>query len=297
MEVFPADVLAILATSLGQSYENTGIAEWLPAMVSTAISLVTARRLSNRVREESPGVTATIGHEDLRLDAMDDEIGEHVRDRVKEALDVANRYAGTLRLPKKWRSLLDGTLDSAKQADARTLNVQMQELMFDLVEGLKEPLFLCVPPIHREHWEQNVAPFGDDVASRFPGAARDIAAASRCLALDEWTASVFHCMRALEHVLRPLAARLHVPFQNDSWYKVIKGIEDEIVAFRNRPNLTPQERDEVRELAAAASQFRYLKDPWRNHVAHAHEHYDSHEAEDVYSHVKRFMQAMAAFAW
>jgi hypothetical protein len=27
------------------------------------------------------------------------------------------------------------TLDSAKQADARTLNVQMQKLMFDLVEG------------------------------------------------------------------------------------------------------------------------------------------------------------------
>jgi hypothetical protein len=49
-----------------------------------------------------------------------------------------------------------------------------------------------IPAERRHLHEQRRPAFGDAVASVFPGATDDIADAARCIALDEWTAAVFH---------------------------------------------------------------------------------------------------------
>jgi len=44
----------------------------------------------------------------------------------------------------------------------------------------------------------------------------------------------------------------------------------------------------------AASNFRYFKNAWRNHVSHGRATYDEKEAETVWDHVKAFMRRLAA---
>ena len=100
-------------------------------------------------------------------------------------------------------------------------------------------------------------------------------------------------MRVLEQGLRQMAQRFNVPFRQDSWHKVLQGIEDGIEALRNKGSLTDKDRSEITFYSEAAAQVRYFKDAWRNHVAHAREHYDEREADSVYTHVRDFMQHMA----
>jgi hypothetical protein len=51
-----------------------------------------------------------------------------------------------------------------------------------------------------------VAPFGDLVDRRFPGAAYDIDEAARCLVQGRSTAAVFHARRIITHGLDAYAA-------------------------------------------------------------------------------------------
>jgi len=135
--------------------------------------------------------------------------------------------------------------------------------------------------------------WGDATLGAFPEATRDMGAAMRCSALNEWTACVFHLMRVLELGLRTMATRFAVPFEVDSWHKVIKGIEDGIGELRNKQGLTVKDRAEITYYSDAASQFRHFKDAWRNHVSHSREHYDGRDAAKVLAHVVEFMQHLA----
>jgi hypothetical protein len=199
--------------------------------------------------------------------------------------------------------VVSAQLKRLREAAKRNLEVdQMEVLLSELRENIRIELdsILCfmVKPEYRELFDQKDQPFGDDVADKFPDANRDIAAAGRCLALNENTASVFHSMRVLEHGLRALAKQFNVDFAVDSWHKVIKEIEVAINALRNtnRPGgLTDAEREQITHCSEAASQFRYFKDAWRNHVSHARIMYTEPEALSVWTHVRDFMRSLAAF--
>lgn len=163
-----------------------------------------------------------------------------------------------------------------------------------IMDDLSQHLFFSIGETNRELYEQSEPPFGKAVADKFPDASKDIECACRCVALHEWTASMFHLMRVLEHGLRFMATRFAVPFATDSWHKVLKGIEDEIAALRNKQSQTQKDRDEITFYSDAASQFRHFKDAWRNHVAHARVNYDEKDATKVLAHVREFMQHLTA---
>ena len=139
------------------------------------------------------------------------------------------------------------------------------------------------------------APFGDKVAVAFEEATIDIQAASRCLALDEGTACVFHSMRVLEHGLRWLADAVGLPKEqvaHENWKNVIDQIERRIRSVETAPK-SSDKLERLRVYSGAAVQFRYFKDAWRNHVSHARAHYDSRKAAAIWNHVKEFMQHLA----
>ncbi len=161
---------------------------------------------------------------------------------------------------------------------------------------LKGKLFFYISSDRAVFWPTETQPhlFDETVADTFPDANQDIAAAGRCLALNEGTACVFHLMRVLEHGLRPIATHFSVPFSLDSWHKVIKGIEDAIETLRNKRGLTEADRQDITFYSEAATQFRHFKDAWRNHVTHARTVYTPNEAESIFNHVKEFMQHQAA---
>jgi len=178
--------------------------------------------------------------------------------------------------------------------DVLVMQARGAELSLNIQTELAAQLFLLVRSERREFYEQvPEGLFGSLVASVFGDANKDISAAGRCYAVEEWTACVFHCMRVLEYGLRMMAVRFNVPFHTDSWHTVLQGIEKEITSLRNKTGLTDRDRLEITYYSEAATQFRHFKDAWRNHVSHARVSYDENEARTVLVHVREFMQHLA----
>src|SRR5262249_50927724 len=110
-------------------------------------------------------------------------------------------------------------------------SVRVHSLMQALSAELTRLQFLLVPSKYRLFVERNGHPFGATVGDRLYEANEDIAAAGRCLAVGEWTASVFHSMRVLEHALQLLADGLSIA-HSCSLDTVIDRIEGRIAALR-----------------------------------------------------------------
>lgn len=227
-------------------------------------------------------------------DELLDELVSEFRPGIIVDIDSAEQELKEAALPPRFQDKLARIRKTVLNdpLDALTVCVLLDELARDVLSELSEPMFLELSREKRTLYEQNGPPFGAPVAAQFPDAAPDIAAAARCLALDEATACVFHSMRVLEHGLRALAQRFGVAFAQESWHKVIEGVERGIEALRKKPALTTKDRTELSAYSEAATEFRYFKDAWRNHVSHAREHYEGRDAERVYNHVRDFMQQM-----
>jgi hypothetical protein len=169
----------------------------------------------------------------------------------------------------------------------------IQQLKALILDNLTQHYFLLIPVTRRELYEQKNPPFGSVVHSRFPEANRDIASAARCLAVDEWTAAVFHLMRVAEHGMRDLAKPLGVPCEEaQQWRHVIDGIVSAVKAMEQEKK-TPERDAQLQSYSEAAQQLFFFKEAWRNHVMHAKETYDEREAFNVYEAVKHFMQRLA----
>ncbi len=97
-----------------------------------------------------------------------------------------------------------------EEVDAQAVVTLTEEVYKNLLVELGACWFLMVPPERRGVYVDASSSFGPEVLDVFPDANRDIAAAARCLALDEWTACVFHLMRVVEHGIRHVATMLNI---------------------------------------------------------------------------------------
>jgi HEPN domain-containing protein len=176
-----------------------------------------------------------------------------------------------------------------------TLRHELRELREAAFTDLRKRRFLRIEDAAELYYE-NSKLFGNLVSQRFPKASYDIQEAGTCRAAGRHTACVFHLMRAVEHALRALAKRLKVPrpktFELKTWEELIRNIEDEIEAIRKKPRTTQRAKD-LEFYNAAAAQFRYFKDGWRNCVMHSRASYDEPGAMIVMVHVRDFMQHLA----
>jgi HEPN domain-containing protein len=173
------------------------------------------------------------------------------------------------------------------------ISVLAREVHENIVAELTTRRFLMILGERRFLFEQPEPLFGQKVAERFNAASRDIAAAGRCMALDEWTATVFHLMRAVEIALQTLARRLRIrSVKVKEWVTLLKDIDTALAAIRNRPR-TPK-RDRVLEYySQARANIAVFKDAWRNHVMHSRETYDERQAWAIFASVKAFMEELA----
>lgn len=177
----------------------------------------------------------------------------------------------------------------------------MQTLVIEFENNLREELtahyFLMIPADRRELYEQRKPPMSALVEAAFPEAKYDIEAAHRCLALDEWTAAVFHLMRVLEHGLRDMAKRLNIEMlaslDYENWKNIIDQIEAAIRDIERLPK-SPEKIETLRFFSDAASAFRHFKDAWRNDIAHTRSIYDERQAFNIWGHVRSFMQGLAS---
>ena len=169
-----------------------------------------------------------------------------------------------------------------------------------LIFDLTQPLFLWIPNGRRAYFEQPSPPFGEAVADNLtPDANRDTFEAARCVAVDQWTAAVFHSMRVLEHGLRSFARVIDIDMtetvDQQNWNTIITQIENKITELQGARK-SPEKTEQLQRWSEIASNFRYFKDAWRNHVMHSRSTYDETQAMIVYDHVRTFMHEVATAA-
>jgi hypothetical protein len=175
---------------------------------------------------------------------------------------------------------------------------RLVEIRKNLVAELSQHYFIQIPYQRRAYYEAKNPLMGALVEAKFPDASRDVAAAGRCLALEESTAAVFHLMRVLEHGLRFLATRVGLSSDAmalENWKNVIDQIEKKIREMEGLPK-SPIKSETLQHYSEAAIQFRYFKDAWRNHVSHSRSTYDERDAVSIWNHATEFMQHLATIA-
>jgi hypothetical protein len=181
--------------------------------------------------------------------------------------------------------------------DAKELSILGDELIQNMIAELTAKVFLMISEENAELYGQPEPPFGLEVAQRFSEANYDIEAGTRCLALDEWTASVFHMMRVLEKGLHWLATKIGVSMTPEidliNWKNIIDQIEKQIRDLEKEPKSRAKSK-KMQFYCQAATNFFYFKDAWRNHVSHSRTTYDERQAKEVWNHVRSFMQRLAA---
>lgn len=163
-------------------------------------------------------------------------------------------------------------------------------------QELHRLVFLQVEPsrvkYHRdlERFIEN-PPFSKVALQAFPHAGRDALLAGNCLACGFFDSSAFHCMRVFEIGLSALAHRFNEPFNHETWGRVLDRIESRIRAIDK--TFGESFKQDQQRFAEIALEFRFVKDAWRNHVAHGRTEYDFSRAELIYLHTSSFMQRMA----
>jgi hypothetical protein len=221
--------------------------------------------------------------------------GGVVRAALQDADEQFKDMKLSLVIRGQWERLLKR---AASDAPLSEIAILVREMNNNLLTELAGAYFLMIPADRRFAYEQPQPIFGSDVHKAFPGAQRDIAAAGRCYALDEWTACVVHVMRALEHGLRWLAKRAGLKPEDvvgENWKNVIDKIEKKTRELEQLPR-SPAKSENVQFLSEAATQFRWFKDAWRNDAAHAHVSYDERECAPIFLHISDFFRHIATEA-
>lgn len=165
----------------------------------------------------------------------------------------------------------------------------MRMLHAIIKDELRERLFMFIPQDDAE-WFEKKDGFGIEVSTAFHSAIEDIKEAGTCYATGRYTACVFHLMRILEHGLKALAKNLSLTFGKKTWGKIIGMIDEKIDDFYKSNPQTEAEIERLQFLSEAATDFRYFKNSWRDHVSHLrYTCKDRGEALLILNHVKSFM--------
>jgi hypothetical protein len=179
--------------------------------------------------------------------------------------------------------------------------VQMGEELRVLRECIEADLskhtFAFVHPAKASILESlSVSPW-DEIRKEFPKAEADILSAGECFAFEQNTACVFHLSRVAEYGLREVAKSVGVklidkgkpmPIEYATWDKVISSINSKITSARLLPHGATKAR-RLQFFSNAGENCSYLKDLWRNDVAHARKDYNEGEANGVFIRVRDFM--------
>jgi len=220
----------------------------------------------------------------------DEPVKDEYRQKIREFLSGLENDADVFGLPLTAKSLkrLFEELDDEGYTNSQ-LAERLQELRGRYSDELDDRLFLSVTSGHASYLQTPQAGWRETI-DKFPSTFLDVEEASRCFALGRYTASVFHAMRVLEVGLVCLALEFGVSAGRSNWGPIIDRIEAEIT---KRSKTQGASWPDQQFYSAAAAQFRFFKDAWRNHVIHRRLSFDEEGAQQIYVHVREFMGHLA----
>ncbi|MFL6227793.1 MAG: hypothetical protein ACJ741_03330 [Pyrinomonadaceae bacterium] len=168
-------------------------------------------------------------------------------------------------------------------------------------DELRKRKFMFIPSAEAEYYEHHGL-FGQEVAERFPKANREITEAGNCYATGNYTACVFHLMRAVEYGARKLIHALHAqqylnppnrPVELCTWDDLLKAMDKGVADLANGTRTNTRKKVTYEYYSHAVAQFRNFKNAWRNHVAHTRELYLPGQTKDIMDNTRQFMQHLA----
>ncbi|MBR9971299.1 HEPN domain-containing protein [Magnetospirillum sulfuroxidans] len=172
-------------------------------------------------------------------------------------------------------------------------------MLVDMVlEEMDSQLFLTVPA-HRAPYYDCEDIVSDDVINAFPQAYEEIKSSGTCFAAAQYTAAVFHAMRAVEIGVRTLIVALDIPCRGPrsidllGWQDMINMLSSKIRDIENLPSKTKNRDYDLLFYSELSAQFRFFKNGWRVRVAHGRATYDERQAEEVIDHVRSFFEMLA----
>jgi hypothetical protein len=221
--------------------------------------------------------------------AFDDdaELFAVLADMLKTCKTIGARKTGRL-LQARLDGDSDDAWDRAKPREVRELSV----LVDAFEKELEDRLFLYMPLPDAEFYQSNKL-LSAKARTAFPKLSQELRSAGNAYACGLPTASVFHCMRALEHALSALATDVGLKWEKEQWHTIIELIESRIESERKTlPRGLPKD-ERLQFLSEAAKEFFYFKDGWRNYVAHNRISYEGPQALEVLEHVQAFTEKLA----
>lgn len=253
-----------------------------------------------RLRADNVNVHFDVDH----FEQIEETVWTAAKHKAVAAVDEAERTLREAAVFEQHEQKVARLREDIDGMDLGKTTARAEELGYDILGEMRRRLFLVIDVDKASYFEQSSgSPFGEAVATAFPRSAQDVAAGSRCLALNEWTAAVIHLMRALEEPLQTIAKRVGVQFpvptELENWKsivdQIISRIDSETRTLEQQPK-SHERNTELQFLGEAALQMRHFKNAWRNSVAHGRDHYGEQEAELVFRAVRDFMQKMAQVA-
>ena len=228
-----------------------------------------------------------------------------VSDNDHSLLDMVAQFGTTVSTEfgmKRFCKLAEHVRDTLAESkkEATPLDAQQYEFMREECErhfewDSQEQLFMHLSEEEAKHYD-NSAVLSESARQRFPRAYSELLHSGNCLAAGCPTASVFHSMRAAERALHAHAEMLGVTFpfslELADWQNVIEGIEKKIKEMKTLPK-TDAKAAEVSFHSKAASQYWFLKDAWRNHVAHAREEYTFNQARSILAAISDLIETLS----
>jgi hypothetical protein len=225
------------------------------------------------------------------------------RDVVRRIETEAERLQLSRVLERLWEFHIDSESLQPLDGSAVTLqhlHFQLGKLHKDIQRVLSpgQNRFILIPGEAAKYYN-NTELFGPEVAARFPKANTEITEAGNCYATGNYTACVFHLMRAVEHGARVLVkavgikrADLRHPIELSDWGALFNALNDALSKLRSRKSVGKSETHAF--YSHAVAQFGNFKDAWRNKVSHTRVVYKEPQAMDVMINVRQFMQHISA---
>jgi len=205
----------------------------------------------------------------------------------KNSLEVIKGHCDKIKLEVS-SGLLEKLINNLPQSN-RELEILKDTIDFEI----DKHLFFFVPSNRTKYYDREL---DEQLVDSFPKASKELVRAGNCFTVGEYTACVFHSMRAIEIGLKVLALYLNVslPFPLDlaTWMDLINKIEKEIKLKEQLPKSVSKDA-ELKFCSEAALNFRYFKNAFRNHVAHAIDTYDEMESKKIMEHTEDFIKVLS----
>ena len=162
------------------------------------------------------------------------------------------------------------------------------------IDELASGLFLSIDAKEVPYY-QTYASGWEDAIKQFPSISTDVEEASKCFALNRYTAVVFHLMRVMETGLRLLADTLHDsrlnPKTNPTWEHILRRCREEL--SKPLAQRSAEWQSDEAFFSGVSARLMAVKDAWRNPTMHVESAYTEQAALDVFNHVQAFMRHLA----